>query len=535
MGEFKAAVQAAENIYDRVPYPVISHSSTHPDRLATVATLLGMDPAPLEQCRVLEIGCAGGGNLIPMAQALPDSKFVGIDLSAEQVAQGETMRTALRLTNVTLQQMDIMEVTPALGDFDYIIAHGIYSWVPLPVRDKLLEICRQNLAPNGVAYVSYNTYPGWNMLGALREMMRYHTRRLVDPQAQITEARVLLDFLAKSISTDGNTHGSFLYVYVNYIKDYFLPKNDAFLLHDELAEINDPIYFHQFAEQAEKHGLKYLGDVQFSSMLATNLPAEISNQLRRMANNTVELEQYLDFLTNRMFRQSLLCHQAVRLSAQLNPTRLRRFYVASSALAESDKPSLAPGQVERFQTPDGANFATDQPLAKAAMLHLIDVWPQAVAFDDLVTQAQARLGSRQVGADRLDEETRMLGANLLKAYSYSDNLVELHVYAPRFVSDISERPVASPVARFQARQGHSLTNLRHERLNLDKISALILPYLDGEHDRAGLLALMQASDAVEITRQDGRPIEDPAEWNFALAELLQAKLQQFANAALLVG
>lgn len=523
-----------ETAYDKTPYPNVSHSLSHPDRLATVAALLGLQPAPVERCRVLELGCAGGGNLLPMAYALPESEFVGLDLSGRQIAEGQTLVTALGLPNLTLKQMSILDVTGDLGQFDYIIAHGIYSWVPPAVQEKLLAICRQNLAANGVAYVSYNTYPGWNMLGTLRDMLLYHTRHTADPQSQTREARSFLDFLSRSISTDSNTHGSFLYVYANYIKDYFVPKEDAFLLHDELAEINQPVYFHQFVEQAAGHGLQYLGDVRFSSMLASNFPAEVVEELRQMAKTTVELEQYMDFLRNRTFRQTLLCHREVQLKPRLSPERLAQFHVASSAVPESANLDSHSVSVERFNALDGAEFATDHPLTKTALLYLTEIWPYSAPFNQLVKEAQSRLNlDHLTEGDRL-REIQILGANLLKAYGYSENLVEFHVYAPRFVLEISDRPVASPVARLQAQHDHRITNLRHERLSVDTMSAILLNWLDGTHDQAELLALMEERDIIEIERQDGEPIE-AQEVKVTLAELLQKKLQQFARAALLVG
>lgn len=529
--------EATPNIYDEVPYPSVSHSLSHPDRLATVAMLMGMNPAPVERCRTLELGCAGGGNLIPMAQALPRSEFVGIDLSAHQIAEGQAMLAALDLKNITLTQMDILDVQADLGQFDYIIAHGVYSWVPPPVQDKIFEICHQNLAPNGVAYVSYNTYPGWNMLGTLRDIMLYHTRHVIDPQQRAVEARAFLDFLTESISTQSNSHGGFLYVYVNYIKEYFLPKSDAFLLHDELAEVNQPVYFYQFAERATRHGLQYLGDVDFASMLASNFPTEVFEALRRMVKSTVELEQYLDFLRNRMFRQSLLCHDDVRLNARLSPERLASFYVASSALPESSEPDIHSVSVEKFNSLDGATFSTDHPVTKAAMLYLIDVWPRAVSFNTLLAEARARLNGAasadsapiEVGADG-----QILGANLLKAYGYSENLVELHVYAPRLVLEASDRPVASPVARFQAGHGYKITNQRHERVTLDEVSTQLLTYLDGSRDRTALISLLEEKDIVEVQQQDGQPVEDREEIRNVLAEVLETKLKQLADAALLV-
>ena len=92
-------------------------------------------------------------------------------------SDGQAAIAAVGCQNITLKQLDIMDVTPELGQFDYILVHGIFSWVPVPVRDKILQICQQNLAPNGIAYISYNTYPGWHMLGNIRGMMLYHTRQ----------------------------------------------------------------------------------------------------------------------------------------------------------------------------------------------------------------------------------------------------------------------------------------------------------------------------------------------------------------------
>jgi len=128
-----------------------------------------MIPPDIRKCRVLELACADGSNLIPMACALPESVFLGIDLSQRQVKAGQQTIAALGLTNIELRPLDIREVDESFGTFDYIIAHGIYSWVPADVQDRILEICRERLSENGVAYISYNTNPGWRMRGMMRE------------------------------------------------------------------------------------------------------------------------------------------------------------------------------------------------------------------------------------------------------------------------------------------------------------------------------------------------------------------------------
>jgi SAM-dependent methyltransferase len=321
-----------EYIYDTVPYPSLSYAQSHPDRLATVATLLGMAPAPVDRCRVLELGCAGGWNLIPMAYGLPGSEFVGIDNSARQIAEGQAIVKALDLPNIDLKPLDILDADASLGQFDYVIAHGVFSWVPKEVQDAILELCKRNLAPNGVAYISYNAYPGWRMLGIIRDMMLYHTRALSDPQEKAIEARALLDFLAESVPAESGAYGSFLNMYAQMLQGELKGsshRGNSFLLHDELEEVNEPFYFYEFAERAANYGLQYLGEAEMRSMMDTNFPPQVSAGLRQISNSVIDLEQYMDFLRNQTFRKTLLCHDDVVLSRTLTTDQLRSFYVAS--------------------------------------------------------------------------------------------------------------------------------------------------------------------------------------------------------------
>ncbi|MBN1656884.1 MAG: methyltransferase regulatory domain-containing protein [Anaerolineae bacterium] len=561
----------SEYVYDRVPYPALSYTPTHPDRLAIMARLMGMRPAPVGQCRVLELGCAVGGNLIPMAYGLPGSLFLGIDNSARQVAEAQEAAAALGLENVAFQHLDIMDVTAKLGEFDYIIAHGVYSWVPDAVRYKILEICRENLAPDGVAYISYNTYPGWHMVRIVRDMLLYHTRHTADPMERADQARAVLGFFAqgaaagKTVGDEADAYSSFLSMYAGVVGDKLdgtSSRHATLVLHDEMADINEPFYFYQFAEQVARHGLQYLGEADFSGMRGRmhtggDVPPQVTEGLQQLAGDLVELEQAVDFLHNRMFRRSLLCHGHVVLPERVVTDVVSELYATSRARPAGPDPDLLSVSPVRFQSGDGPAITTDHPVSKMALYTLAEQWPAPVRCDDLLRVARARWQAAGCSAASIsraaaaggDEavDAEALTANLLTAYSYSNSLVDFHSYRPAYVPEVSERPVASAVARYQIQRGNLVTNLRHERVTLDNLDGFVLYHLDGSRDRAGLLDLLMAGPVAQgvltVQRQDeaeGRGYSaegslSDAEIRGMLAAELERKLDWLACAALLVG
>lgn len=534
-----------ERAYDEVPYPGSSYTSTHPDRMAVLATLLGLEPAPVERCRVLELGCAAGANLLPMAAELPESEFTGIDLSAGQIEEGRRTIEALGLTNVRLEHLDLMDLGAEFGQFDYIVAHGVYSWVPEPVRERLLEICRRNLAPGGVAFVSYNTYPGWLMLRGVREVMLHHTRDIDDPRERSDEARKLVRFLGEAAVPESGPFGAFLTSYTERLDDQWsLTDQDggALLRHDELAEVNEPFWFHEFAAAAGRHGLQYLIEADLPSVTPSRLDPEHVEVLRATARgDLVELEQYLDLLYHRTFRQTLIVHAEAEIVREPGdaPALLARFHVASQAAPEDPEDDPRAVTSARFKTPDSAVLTTDHPVSKAAMAILGERYPLSLPFEALLREAADRTyGPSEEGAANLERDAGVLAANLLRGYSTSIQLVELHPRPPGFVTAVAERPLAPALPRHVVTGGGRLvTNLRHERTALDALSAELLPLLDGTNDRAALLAHLEglaASGALAV-EQEGETVTEPAELRAMLEERLDASLGWLARAALLTG
>lgn len=515
---------AGASSYDQVPYGDSPQRTTHPRHLETVATLFGMSPQNVTRCSVLELGCAAGSNLIAQAFDLPESKFLGLDFSEVQIAAGQKMIEALGLKNIELRHADIMEVDHTLGQFDYITCHGVYSWTPTEIQDRIMDISKANLAPHGVAFISYNVNPGWHFRATVREMMLYHVSHIKDPQEQIEQARAILEFLASS-SEAGSVRARLLEDELESVRQ----SSDAYLFHEHLEADNRPIYFHEFAARAKANGLQYLGESEFCSMFDRSLPPSARETLDAMGDlPLVRREQYMDFVRNREYRATLLCHDEIALDRDLKPGILEKFHLVTIAAFERTF-DINSNEEVRISIGDG-ELRTAHPLIKAAIAHLNDHWPAAYSLQDLHTAAIDRLQHRQtIDEDCLRRE--FLGLWMLSALI--GGTVEVSVHPPgRFATDLSHRPLASGLAREQAARGEGVTNLRNGFTKLDTLARFVIRLLDGEHDREDILRAV--SDAVRsgsltLDRTESQLIDSES-----LSKLVDDILSQIYKAPLLV-
>ncbi|MEP6996142.1 MAG: class I SAM-dependent methyltransferase [Betaproteobacteria bacterium] len=471
---------ALRTSYDEFPYQSAPLRQTHPDHLATVASLFAFDAADVGHCRVLEIGCASGGNLIPLAASYPDSTFVGIDLSAVQIDQGAAEIEGLGLRNIRLAATDVMDFGEAHGSFDYVIAHGIYSWVPAPVQDKILALCAARLNANGIAFVSYNTMPGWRMLSIVREAMLYQTRGIEDLHARVGKARATLDFLAESVPDKDSAYSRLLRLAAGHIRQ----KPDYYVLHEYLEETNEALYFEQFVDRAAARGLRYLGDSDVRTMLSIGLPPKVEATLNRIAPGLMRREQFLDFLTSRSFRQSLLIRDGAALERKLSPARVMALRIAAPVQRDGAPVDLASDRAQTFRLFDGRGVEASHRIVKAALAILAAQWPLAIPFDKLHEQAAAHLGS---SANDAHAARDLLASEILRLHL--GGAAELHRAAPPFVLEAGSRPEAGTVARRDATRGATSVNLRHEPIVLPQNARGLLPLLDGARTRTEIAAL----------------------------------------------
>ena len=251
---------------------------------------------------MLELGCAVGGNLIPHAARFPEARFVGVDLSQRQIETGQRRIAALKLSNISLRRESLTDLRPKDGTFDYIICHGVYSWVPAPVREAILRIARDNLAPTGVAFISYNVLPGWRLRQTLRDAMALHTPPDQPLRVQIARSRELLAFLEQHTPAE-TTWGRIFRSEAAQLRQ----SGDYYIAHEFLEQCNEPCSFSEFMRDAEKSRLAYLGEAEVFTMMPENMNPAAAPLLRAMAGDQqVAMEQHIDIFTGRTFRQSLL-------------------------------------------------------------------------------------------------------------------------------------------------------------------------------------------------------------------------------------
>ena len=514
--------------YDDVLYPTGLFPQTHPDRLATTAYLRGMSPAPIEHCRVLELGCGAASNLVSMAFQLPESEFVGIDLGRIPIASGRALVADLGLANVTLKAMDLCDPSlEGFGTFDFIIAHGVYSWVPQQVRERILQISRDMLNPQGVAYISYNAYPGCHFRDLVRHMMCFHTQKFEGVGEKLTQACALVKFMAESrIKPDYYTEA--FRTQLGRLEKYQAES----LYHDDLNPLAQPFYFHEFIEAAERHDLKYVGE----AVLDTSDRALFTEEtLRRMAElegaDEIVREQYKDFLCGTGFRQTLLCRKETEFSAFFRDDRIPELFAECDSVAMNDPKQAGDSPIE-FKSPRGGRVEITHPVWRAGLSYICSQWPRSVSFEEILNHVkQMELGKSAEWES--GSEAKTIAAALTQ--SYLAGVVSLRVRPSDVVNRVSERPAISRLAQAQLRLGSPVSSQLHRSMKIpDAASARFLSLLDGTRDLNALATEMIAFTRLARTQSEGEGPAEDADLETGVRERVKNNLVSLMRTGMLV-
>jgi SAM-dependent methyltransferase len=467
--------------YDQLPYPSKFFVQSFPDRLATQATLFGMEPAEAGTCRLLELGCGNGSNLIAQAYLMPEATFVGVDLAKGHIDDAIAAAEKLELRNVEFRQMDVTEMSASdFGKFDYITAHGLFSWVPEFVRTRVLKVYRELLNENGVGYLSYSAYPGAHQREMVQRAMRFAAEGIADPIEKVRKAMSFLQFLAENTPDRGTYQAALRHELLRHAAH-----DAADIFHDDLSELNRPFYFHEFAELLASHGLQYLAEAELHAMGSHGLTKDAQSFIEA-TEDVIEREQMLDLVRGRQFRQTLFCRSEIVLDRKPKPESVDRFLIASSLTPRNKDADLHSKKVEKFVGATNLGIELDQPLIKAMLAELGSVWGRAIAFPELVDRGKKRLGESTFAAGEWEQQIQITRMVLMQI-AMASSMAELHLYQPAGTTLLSDKPQVNRLARWQMQNtGHITTTLGQDMKIDDPVSRRLLELLDGTHDGVSL-------------------------------------------------
>lgn len=475
-------MQTAQD-YDAVPYEDCPLIQTKPDNLGLIARLLGINSAAPDNCRVLELGCASGGNLIPLAYYWPGSEFTGIELSEKQAAQGKQIIDDLQLSNIIISHKDILSLDESLGTFDYVIAHGVYSWVPAEVQDHMLKLIPKLLSPNGVAFISYNTLPGWHLRMAIRDIMLYPSSPDASAEQKKDNGIEMLHKMARGLPEDS----SLSELWLKKETEFLLTQPPSYLLHDYLEENNNPIYFHKFMEKAEANHLQFLSEADMYTMLGSTLTEEAEQELDDI-EDLIDYQQYMDFYYLRYFRQTLLCHDSISLDYELDIDEIVECYFIA-LLNCNEEIDLDNSNMQTFTHPNGDSFDISHPLTKAAIVALSHQFPNAYSYTQLEEITREIL--RENNSTYMESDSNDMLEELFNLY-LSQGLELSQVNRPITVN-ISNKPKASRLVQAYLKYNRCcIGSTHHGNIPLNDYDKYFLSLLDGSRTAEQVAEIIEA-------------------------------------------
>ncbi len=518
--------ETLESSYDDLVYEGRAFPQAHPERLCVIGSLFGLNPKPVEKCRVLEIGCATGENIIPMAFHLAESEFVGADISLVQIQKAQETINELGLENIKVPKADLMEIDESWGKFDYIISHGVYSWVPEEVENKILEISSQNLEKNGLVYISYGTFPGCSTKMMARDMILYHTKKFSDNQQKIEQAKALLEFI-KSYAEKSNSY--YKHVVQNHV-NIFSSNKESYLFHEYIELFNRPSYFQDFINKAGKYGLAFVNEAQAGASSEFKLPPEINNTLNSICTTFEEKEQYFDFLENRSFRQSVLCADAdkANISRDITFEQLKDMYCYLPAKILAPEEIVADNQMQEIRNISDVGIKSNNSLIKNAIKILCTSNKGCIKISDLFDNSFTGIALDEGVASHTQSQMQSFTNGILQGYI--TNFLGLSSRDFGYLLTVSQKPKVSKMALFQARNNLLIVNQRHEPINIDAFARKLVSHLDGNSTMDVVLSELDKS-----VQPDFKNNPDNIPRNILIENEANMLLDDFKLLGLLVG
>jgi SAM-dependent methyltransferase len=465
----QASCQMSLTSYTQSPYKTFPRKECDPTRLCAIARLYGVEAAAPSQSRVLELGCGSGANLVALAERFPQGSFLGVDFAQGHIDEAQAASERLGLTNVEWICADIKSYAPPRAEFDYIIVHGLYSWVNDGLRARILSLCKRSLSPHGVALVSYNVLPGWRQRGAVRDVMQVGARLTggFDSHERLESGKALLRLVASVRTGTSDPYGA----YLREASERLESSDPSYLVHEYLDDHNDPCLFADFAQRAASEGLQFLAEAKVSLMSAEGLGPDVASVMRQLSHDIIAQEQVLDLCRNRMFRETILCHDTLHLQRDLRAAAFKALSFRTVYRAQHSQPGartftdLVSGR--ELQAPDGI---VSDILAAVGSLGAFGGTPEQIK------QALVRdFGHEATEADLVSSILTLWRSGFVEA-------------ACDGAAGSAEKPRALGAAREQAALGYPAVSFRHEALELSPAERQVVRLADGTRNREALIA-----------------------------------------------
>jgi SAM-dependent methyltransferase len=372
---------SSSNPYDELPYKSFPIEWTAPERLALASLLHGGPRPPLESYRVLELGCGSGANLLAMAYYRQHGTFVGIDGARSPIDIAQKRKSALGLANVEFINADFLTASEQLsGQFDYIIVHGVFSWVPDNVRDALLELVAQRLRRGGLVYLNYNTRPGWNVRGLVREFLLAQT---AGDETLYARAHLAQKVAAKVVAALDGVEHHYSQLIANEFR--FVCEGDvSWVGHEFLSPDNHPYWRSEFLAIANRFGLEYVADADFNYS-SGRIPANLAPRLDVEQITGRCIEDTVDLLCYRQLHSPILT-QAPFNRVLPGLDELGNLFVASCLepipARDGDKNPV-------FKHPNGYEVEAKEEFIRTALLRLLPLWPRGLRIKEVIPDVES--------------------------------------------------------------------------------------------------------------------------------------------------
>ncbi len=294
-------MNSSEYVVD-VPYLRTFMAELGPSRLRLVAALNGFPCPPAEEFEYCDLGAGQGDTTATLAAAYPRARFMGIDINREHVEAARELARGGGLENATFLELDFADAGQEdLPRFDYIVAHGVASWIGPETRAALFSLVSDRLKPGGLFYVGYNALPGWAAVEPLRRILADRAAAVQgDSLERARQALQLASQLAGAGAAYFTGNPS-----AREMLDVMQKTGLPYVVYEYLQPHWTPMYFADLARELAARELYYVGQMPLYLNYRDLALAPPMAQLLQGVEDRVTYETLLGYANNQFFRRDV--------------------------------------------------------------------------------------------------------------------------------------------------------------------------------------------------------------------------------------